>query len=279
MKNKKNYNYLEQHISQVQAEGKLCFSLRDLEKEFPNQSEAAIKLSLNRLSKKNKIVSVFRGFYLIIPPEYQVRKILPAELFIDALFKYLGRPYYLGLLSAAAFHGASHQQAMETYVFINKPPIRDTKVEGLKINYVVKSDMAKHGIEQRKTDTGYISMSNVELTAVDLIDYQKRIGGLNRAVTVLYELSDAMDSQRMINVLENNFSLTTLQRLGYLLDIVLGKKELAEVIKNYLKNKKTFRVPLKQGFKKNGFDVHPVWKVIENYKIETDFPLRGALPK
>lgn len=271
MKNMKNYNYLEQHISQVQAEGKLCFSLRDLEKKFSNQSAAAIKLSLNRLSKKNKIVSVYRGFYLIIPPEYQARKILPAELFIDALFKYLGRPYYLGLLSAAAFHGASHQQAMETYVFISKPPIRNTEVEGLKINYVVKSDMSKHGIEQRKTDTGYISISNVELTAVDLIDYQKRIGGLNRAVTVLSELSDAMDSQRMIDVLENNFSLTTLQRFGYLLDMVLGKKELAEVIKNYLMNKKTFRVPLKQGSKKDGFNVNPVWKVIENHKIETDF--------
>lgn len=266
----KNYNYLEQYIGLVQSEGRLYFSLRDLEKKFPNQSAAAIKLALSRLSKKKKIVSVYRGFYLIIPPEYQARKILPAELFIDPLFKYLGRPYYLGLLSAAAFHGGAHQQAMETYVIINKPPIRDTKVEGLKINYIVKSDMSKHGIEQRKTDTGYINISNVELTALDLIDYQKRIGGLNRAVTVLSELSDAMDSQRMIDVLDNNFSLTALQRFGYLLDIVLGKKELAGIIKNYLKNKQTFRVPLRQGSKKDGFNVNPVWKIIENKKIETD---------
>ena len=36
-------------------------------------------------------------------------------------------------------------------------------------------------------------------------------------------------------------------------------------------DKRIFRVPLKAGLKKEGFLVHPVWKIIENFKIETDF--------
>lgn len=263
--------YLEKYISEVQSDGKLYFSLEDLKKKYTTNYRTAIKFSLNKLFKKGKIVSVYRGFYIIIPPEYQNRKILPTELFIDALFKYLERPYYLGLLSAAVLHGASHQQAMESYVFINKPPIRTTKVEGLKINYVVKSVIPKFGLEKRKTDAGYINISSAELTALDLIEYQNRIGGLNRAATVLYELSESMKTEKLIEVLKNDISISTLQRLGCILDVVLNKKELAEVIKIFLADKKMFRVPLKTDLKKEGIRVHKDWKVIENYKIETDF--------
>jgi hypothetical protein len=59
--------------------------------------------------------------------------------------------------------------------------------------------------------------------------------------------------------------------LGYILEFVLNKNELAGVIKNYLSGKKIFRIPLKPGYKKEGFAVNDDWKVINNTKIETDF--------
>ena len=264
-------NYLEDFIAEVQSNGKLYFNLDELKGRYNAKYETAIKFSLNKLFKKGKIVSVYKGFYVIIPPEYKHRKILPPELFIDALFKYLGRPYYTGLLSAAVLHGASHQQVMEYYVIINKPPIRKTMVEGLKINYVVKSVLPQFGIEKRKTDAGYISISNAELTAIDLVEYQNRVGGLNRVATVLYELSDSMNPDKLSEVIKNDISLSALQRLGYILEIVLEKKDLAEVIEVFLNTKKIFRVPLKSDDKKEGFKVHPDWKIIENYEIETDY--------
>ena len=204
-----------------------------------------------------------KGFYLIIPPEYFFRKILPPELFIDPLFNYLERPYYLGLLSASALHGASHQQAMESYLFITKPAIRPTKVEGLKINYLVRATIPQFGVVKRKTETGYINISSPELTAVDLIQFQHRVGGLNRVTTLLYELSEEMSSANLKEILKNNFSLSVLQRLGYILDCVLHKEDLSLVIKDHLLDKKIFRVPLKADLKKEGFPVHPVWKIIK----------------
>ncbi len=271
MKKDKIYNYLDDYVSSLQSNGRLFFSFKELIDAYPTHSKAALKLSLNRLSSKQKILSIYKGFYVIIPPEYKHRKIIPPELFIDQLFSYLNRQYYVGLLSAAALHGVSHQQAMEYYIFINKPAIRPTNVEGLKINYVVKNSLAVNGIEKRKTDAGYINISNPELTAVDLIDYQQRIGGLNRASTILYELSDSMSPEKLKEVLNDNISLSVLQRLGYILDVVLHKKELSLIIKDFLSGKKLFRVPLKPGSKKAGFNVNDDWKVIENYKIETDF--------
>jgi predicted transcriptional regulator of viral defense system len=160
---------------------------------------------------------------------------------------------------------------MEYYIFIDKPAIRPTKVEGLKINYVVKNVIPESGIEKRKTDAGYIKISNAELTAVDLIAYQHRIGGLNRAATVLYELSESMSPAKLKEILHDNIPLSVLQRLGYILEFVLNKNELAGVIKNYLSGKKIFRIPLKPGYKKEGFAVNDDWKIIQNTLIETDF--------
>jgi predicted transcriptional regulator of viral defense system len=271
MKQDKVYNYLEQYILNLQKSGLLSFSLDELRKQFPSSSDIALKFALNRIFKKNKIVSVLKGFYIIIPPEYQNTKVLPPELFLDSLFKYLERPYYLGLLSAAALHGASHQQGMESYVFISKPPIRPTRIKGLKINYVVKSTFPESGLEKRKTASGYINISSSELTAIDLVEYQQRVGGLNRVSTILYELSESMQPEKLNEVLQNKVSLSAIQRLGYILDAVINKQKTSSVIKNYLTGKKKFRVPLKPGIKKKGFPVNPDWKVIENYKIETDF--------
>ena len=271
MKEAKSKYYLEDYIAEVQSNGKLYFTLDDLKSKYDINYETAIKFSLNKLFKKGKIVSVYKGFYVIIPPEYRHRKIIPPELFIDALFAYLERPYYVGLLSAAALNGASHQQSMEYYVFIKKPALRATNVAGLKINYVVKKAIPEFGIEKRKTDAGYINVSNAELTAIDLIAYQHRIGGLNRAATVLYELSESMSPVKLKEILNNDFPLSVLQRFGYIFKFVLHKRKLAKVIKSYLADKKIFRVLLKPGYKKKGFGLNNDWKVFENIKIETDF--------
>ncbi len=46
-------------------------------------------------------------------------------------------------------------------------------------------------IKPFKTETGYLQVSTTELTAADLITYQKEVGGLNRVSTVLSELTDS----------------------------------------------------------------------------------------
>lgn len=267
----KKHNYLDDYVNSLLSDGRFYFSLKELIDIYPNHSKAALKLSLNRLSSKRKILSVYKGFYVIIPIEYKHRKIIPPELFIDQLFSYLNRQYYVGLISAASLHGASHQQPMEFYIFIDKPSIRPTKAEGLKINYVVKNSLDIKGIEIKKTDAGYIKISSPELTAIDLIDYHKRIGGLNRASTILYELSVSISPEKLKEVFSYDISLSALQRLGYIFDVVLHRKDLALIIKDFLADKVLFRVPLKPGNKKSGFNVNSEWKVIENYKIEIDF--------
>ncbi|WP_324327180.1 type IV toxin-antitoxin system AbiEi family antitoxin, partial [Flavobacterium sp.] len=101
---------LEDWTNYLLAQGKHAFALHQLRIAFPEQSESANKSALKRLVNKEQIISIHKGYYLIIPPQYRSKGILPPTLFLDAFMKELDRPYYLALLNAAAYHGASHQQ-------------------------------------------------------------------------------------------------------------------------------------------------------------------------
>ena len=133
------------------SQGKFAFSLEALRNTFPNQSDAANKSALKRLSDKGNIISIHKGYYLVIPPQYKAKGILPPSLYLDAFMQELKRPYYLALLNAAAYHGAAHQQPQEFYVVTNFPVLRPTYKKGLKVNYFSKKELPEKLLDTRKT--------------------------------------------------------------------------------------------------------------------------------
>ncbi len=267
----RNNNYLLSWVEKQQSWGKYVFSLEQVKTDFPDISEQALILALSRLSKKGRVLSVYKGFYLIIPPEYASRGLLPPMLFIDNLMKFVDKPYYVGLLSAAALHGAAHQQPQEFFVMTNSKQLATHK-KGLKINYITKRNITEDLLEKRKTEFGYVNVSNPELTAIDLIYYNNRIGGINRAASVLNELTEVMKPERITGELIETFSVPSIQRLGYILDAVLGQVNLADKLysKSQHLKKEFFRQPLKSGEEKTGFPTNDRWKIIINIDIEID---------
>lgn len=115
-------NYIEKLLSYEEY----AFSREEL-LQHCEKSEISLKRELSRLVEKKEVINLRRGFYLIIPPRYSKQGKLPIQLYVDKLFKYLNRYYYLGFYSAAKFHGASHQQAHRDYVMISPPSIRNIK--------------------------------------------------------------------------------------------------------------------------------------------------------
>ncbi len=148
------YNYLEEYLNKILSKGRHTFTLNEAKNAF-TISEKAIAQSIYRLTAKKKITQIRKGFYAIITPEYSSQGMLPVHLFIDDLMKYLDRNYYVGLLSAAALHGAAHQQAMEYFVITENPPLRAIKNKKLKLNFYVKKDWQEKDLVQKKTDAGF----------------------------------------------------------------------------------------------------------------------------
>lgn len=253
----------------LQSLGRHSFSWEEMRQALPDYSVTALKRALSRLTAQNKIVSLHKGYYLIIPPEYSAKGILPPAVFLDAFMKHLNRPYYLALLSAAAYHGAAHQQAQEFFVVTNFPPLRSTRKKGLKINYISIGEIPGNLLEHRKTESGYLAISNPALTAADLVHFEKRVGGLNRVAEVLDELSDAIAPGDFSDALVSFAASTTLQRLGYLLESVCGRPVLADSLFTRLQTLRAplYRTPLKPAKPIRGFEADNRWKVIANAEV------------
>jgi predicted transcriptional regulator of viral defense system len=264
--------FLSEWVDSLSAKGKIAFTLKEVRHAFPGNSEAAIKLKLNRLFKKGKAISIHQGYYLIIPPQYASRGVLPPALYLDGLMHYLKRSYYLGLLNAASFYGAAHQQPQEFFVFTEFPVLRPTKKKGIKVNYISKRTIPTQLLENRKTEAGYLRISSPELTAADLVQFEKRIGGLNRAVAILNELTETIKAENINVEFLKQIPVTTIQRLGYLLEKVLRNKLLSDHLyeQSKMASSQFFRIPLKASAQKRNFTSDERWKVIINTEIEID---------
>lgn len=259
----------EDWVNHLLAKGKFAFALHQFRADFPGQSNTANKFALKRLVDKEQIISIHKGYYLIIPPQYRSKGIFPPTLFLDAFMKELDQPCYLALSNAAAYHGASHQQPQEFFVVTGFPVLRPMQKKGLKVNYISKKEIPATLLDTRKTEAGYLKISNPALTATDLIQYAKRVGGINRVATVLAELTDSIQPNAFDANLLRHVPVTTLQRLGYLLDKVFDNQPLANTLYMALQNNKAslFRTPLKASASAKGFASDDRWKVIVNYKI------------
>ena len=259
-------------IEEMQSSGKNCFSFSEVTKRFPTHRIDSLKRNLTRLVGKHKICSVWKGFYVIVPIEYQLKGIVPAVYYIDQLMKFLGREYYISLLNAAEFYGAAHQRPMEFSVITTSPSLRSVLKKDIKINFNNKSIILTQYTEQRKTPTSYIRISSPELTATDLIQFEKMIGGLNRASTVLSELAESCRFKQLKVDFFDYVPTPVIQRLGYLLDEELDCKKQADDL--YSMTKKygcSFRkTPLKNRKSIANCSVNEKWNVIINEQIEID---------
>ena len=263
------YGYLDEFINELRSDGRYAFSLPEVRSRF-EQSDEAIKKALQRLKKKKEIALIRNEFYVIIMPEYRSKGILPPSLFIAALMKFLEKDYYVGLLNAAAYYGAAHQQPQSFSVITMKPGLRNIKNDNLKINFYIKKEWDHDNIVQKKVDTGYINISSPELTALDLVYYFDQVGGFNRVATVLEELCESIDPNKMLDLAKRYSPITTVQRLGFLLEEVLNMRDLSDPIKGYLKTVNYFPVLLRPQKKKTEMITGNEWKVVKNIDIETD---------
>jgi predicted transcriptional regulator of viral defense system len=259
------HNYLDKYLTEVRAQGRYAFTLEELKNEFA-VSYPALKQNLYRLKLKKEVVQIRQGFYVIIPPEYSKQGMLPPYLFIDDLMKSLDKPYYVGLLSAAALYGAAHQQPMGYTVISQSPAPRS--IDRLKIVFFSRQDFLQDGIIQKKTSAGYINVSSPELTALEFFDYIHKFG-INRITTVLQELAEAMKPAPLLKIARQYPNTAAIQRLGYILEREVTAEKLLDSLWKALNERVCFPVPLSPQKEKKG-KTDNKWEIIKNMEIESD---------
>ena len=259
-------------INEKPPRGKYTFTHDEVVGAFPEMSAASIARSLTREVSRNRVMSPLRGFYVIVPDEYRLRGTVPQSFYMDDMMKHLGRKYYVALLSAASYHGASHQVPLSFSVMIEPPTMRNKKEEKYHTLFFCKSRIPEKYVERRQTRAGYLNVSGPELTAVDLITYQAKSGSITRAATVLAELVEKMDFNRLESDFMEVAPVSSLQRLGYILEVVLEEQNAAAAVYGLLKRAgaKLQYVPLKSGKSTVDCEKDMRWKVLVNEIIEID---------
>jgi len=273
MLNQSEETRVQDWLDKLPPLGKSAFSLSQVQAAFPSHTPQTLEKSLSRLARHRKVLSIHKGYYLLIPPQYRAKGVIPAALFLDGLMRYLGRPYYVGLLNAAALHGASHQQPQETFVVTTFPVMRPTAKRGLRIQYLSKETLPPDALlESRKVETGYLRISSPALTAADLVQYQHRIGGLDRAATVLAELGEILPLDSFTPQLLQAVPTAVWQRLGYLLEVVLDQLAPADALFTACAQAGMLfhRVALAPADPTVGHPVASRWRIVPNISVEPD---------
>ena len=259
---------LSDYVESLQARGYYTFVRRDAQGAL-SATDTAFKFAANRLAKKGRIVSPRRGFFVIVPAEYKLAGAPPATWFIEELMKFQGMPYYVGLLSASALHGAAHQQPQEFQV-VTSAPLRPIRVGREKIKFFTKKKIARTPTENIKGATGFFPASTPEATAFDLVRYSSSAGYLGNVATILGELREKISPARLVAVAKLEGELAGAQRLGYLLDYLKSGKLTSELHK-WLKHHGPSYVPLVPTRKLEGSpERDSKWAIVVNEEIEVD---------
>ncbi|MBI2372916.1 MAG: type IV toxin-antitoxin system AbiEi family antitoxin [Deltaproteobacteria bacterium] len=259
---------IEEWVHGLQARGRYTFDRAEAAKAF-GRADLALTKALGRLARKRRIVSPRRGFYVIVPAEFSTPGSPPADWFIDDLMRVLGHRYYVGLLTAAAHHGAAHQQPQQFQV-VAEVPLRPVRIGRLKIVFVTKAGVERCPVLRVNTSTGTMAISTPEVTALDLVRYAPIAGHLSNVATVLAELAEKIDPAKLVAVVEETgVEMSIVQRLGHL----LGKVEMAEIaapLASWVAERSPRLVALRPGRPSAESPTDPQWRVRVNVEVEPD---------
>jgi len=263
-----NSRRLAAWVDGLQARGSYTFT-RGEAAEAHGRSDLALTKVLGRLVRKGRIVSPRLGFYVIVPAEYLLAGAPPASWFVHDLMGFIGHPYYVGLLSAAALHGAAHQQP-QVFQVVSDVALRPAEAGPVHIQFVKKERLTACPIVQAKTSTGTMRVGTPEVTALDLVRYPKVAGHLDNVATVLCELGEVLNAGQLVVAAEvTGVELSVVQRLGYLLDLV-GPGEPAGRLSVWLAEREASVVPLRPGRPTRGAPTDRRWRVRINEQVEPD---------
>ncbi len=253
-------------VTNLAAKGRYHFTTPEAA-EALGGSIVATRAALRRLKRKGAIAVPYRGFNVIVPPEYLRIGCLPADQFIPQLMANLELKYYVALLSAAQYHGSAHQQPQIFQVMVRK---NRSSIEcgQVRVAFVARRNVAEIPAVEHNTPRGSIRVSSPEATAFDLVGYPEHAGGLDHVATVLTELAESISAERLV-ALAPLSPVAWSQRLGHILERV-GEADRAVPLADFVRQAARETIPLdsRSGVEKAERD--PRWKLAVNVKLAPD---------
>jgi len=254
------------YVDTLAQRGRYYFTVEQLQ-EALGVSAPAARNALKRLAARNRVASPARGLYVVIPPEYRALGCLPAEQFIPALMAREGKPYYVGLLSAAQYYGAAHHRPQEFQVFLEKNR-RPIACGAVRVAFIACKRLKNVPTRLFNSPRGEVRVSTPEATAIDLVGYPGHAGGLDQVATVIAELAEDIDAGLLVKAAETA-PLPWLQRLGYLLELESGAEKTRPLARFVASHARDYTL-LSPGTEAQTAPRDKRWKLVINTDVEPE---------
>ena len=264
-----------EYLDRLRYNGKRYFTSEEIRCELKLSNDAA-KSGLYRLKRDKKIISPVNGLYVIVPPEDRPHGSIPAEELVPIVMRHLKVDYYVGLLSAGLFFGATHQKPSRFQVITNKRIKHSLEFGDVIIELIYKNSLKGLPTQDFVVNTGYLKVATPELIAIDLFKYSKRAGGISHIATVLSELAPSIDENKLIMLATQLGEIRQIQRFGFMLEKIDAfedeekKKQIVQRLVDYLENSEYSYVTLVPYISKVRHPKCEKWKIVENTDFESD---------
>ena len=263
---------LPRYLDELESRGKNYFTpaqaLHDL-----GLSQSAFLSSASRLKRKGRLARPAKGIYIIIPAAYRALGSLPAEELLILLARQWQLDYYVALLSAGMYYGASHQKPQVFQVIASKQ-LRPITCGRVTITFIYKKKLSEVPVRQFTRNSGYLSVAAPETLAMDMFLYPSNSGGLNNIATVLSELMESLEEEKLLFLLQHSGKVAWGQRLGYVLEQIGPFEEeeqvqLVAALASFIQRKNPAYVPLSSSLPRRG-ERDKKWKIIVNEQVDSD---------
>ena len=218
-------------ISRLSYEKKRIVTKEDLDVFFKFNDTERNKI-VYRLKKKGIFSTIKRGVYVFSPLEYGEEGAAINEMLIPPQF--LTGNYYIGYSTMYNYYSLTDQLFQVVYV-LNTSLQRKKKICQVAFNFLRIPESRMYGFEKINIEGKEVIISSLERTLVDLVYFNKPVGGIKSALEILKrELKrDRCDLKKFIRFAAKFPNIRTRKRIGVLLEEMgYSDDELAPLVKS-----------------------------------------------
>jgi len=254
-------------LTDLQSRGRYAFTTAEA-RAWLDVGPTAARVALARLKARKAIVSPFRGYYVIVPPEYRSLGCLPGEQFVPAYLESRGAAYYVALLSAARIHGAGHHavQILQVMVERSRRPVTCGRA---RVQFVARHGLREVPTMAAQTDRGSMRVSTREATLLDLVGFPRHAGGLDNVATIVHELLENLDGHLLAAAAERA-PIAWAQRLGYLLESLGAPPPVVDLLADLVRDRSKAYAPLSSRVRTQGRERNARWRILVNTEVHPE---------
>lgn len=245
-------------VARLTYEKKTIISIKELDSFLPVNYKYRNQFVYN-LKQKKIFAPIKRGYYVFTPLESIPSGIRVNEFLIPPIF-FPRKNYYIGYSTMFNYYNLTEQLFQKIYV-LNTSLSQEKIICGVSYKFIKISEDRMYGQEIVRIRDTEVMVSSKERTLIDLIYFNKPIGGINSAIEIFRKVvaEKKCNIKKLIEFAVFFPNITVRKRIGVILEnIGINKAYLKPIIKSIEKT----AISSFSGSRKGS--LNKTWRVIIN---------------